>query len=347
MNTLMNLFTKGSRIKKALVDLGNLIANKKRISIDDLAQIPSSNSLSVEDLKDGAKSIIEKHVLNFFTVDRKRDDILDIKEKVSTVISYFHLPENTCQKVIDEYTEKYLRKYMDSSVSDGTLTEGEEELFQDIATSLGIPRGKAEAISKEVRTGYINRFFKDMVSDRRVSPDEYERFERQSKALMVNVSLDSETSKLVDKFKLLWQIEHNEIPIMMNPGIILQRQEECYFVGAVSWHEIRKQTVGGHYGGVSYRKKIAGGFYLRAGSIGVKPVSQDVLTLIDQGTIYLTNKRLLFRGEKGNKTIAFNSIIDLEIYTNGVQIERSTGKSPFLEFTYNVEVFAAILNQVL
>jgi hypothetical protein len=52
-------------------------------------------------------------------------------------------------------------------------------------------------------------------------------------------------------------------------------------------------------------------------------------------------------GGKGNKTIALNKILDFDAYSNGVDIQKDTGKSPFLQFTKNTDVFSVILAKLL
>jgi hypothetical protein len=91
------------------------------------------------------------------------------------------------------------------------------------------------------------------------------------------------------------------------------------------------------------RIKIAKGLYWRAGSIGVHKISQDVLSLIDSGTAFLTNKRIIFMGGKKNTNIALNKILDINPYSNGVEIHKATGKSPFIEISNNADIFCMIL----
>ena len=68
---------------------------------------------------------------------------------------------------------------------------------------------------------------------------------------------------------------------------------------------------------------------------------------IDSGTAYLTNKRVIFMGEKGNKTIRLPKILDYEIYSNGVTIQKDAGKSPFLEFSDHPEHFGVLLGRMI
>jgi hypothetical protein len=79
----------------------------------------------------------------------------------------------------------------------------------------------------------------------------------------------------------------------------------------------------------------------------VQRVSEDIWQTIDSGSMYLTNKRLIFMGQKGNKTIPINKILDFKPFKNGVDIQKDSGKSPFLQFEKNVDVFSAILSRLM
>ena len=59
-----------------------------------------------------------------------------------------------------------------------------------------------------------------------------------------------------------------------------------------------------------------------AGDLAVKPVSEDVSVKIDSGTIYITNKRVIFRGTNENKTIKLPKILNISPYANGIRLEK-------------------------
>lgn len=52
-------------------------------------------------------------------------------------------------------------------------------------------------------------------------------------------------------------------------------------------------------------------------------------------------------GTKGNKIIAINKILDIEPFRNGIDIQKESGKSPFLEFSNNVDIFSMILIRLM
>jgi len=80
--------------------------------------------------------------------------------------------------------------------------------------------------------------------------------------------------------------------------IIPKKNEKTNLVmNNVSFLEARsvRQTIGG-YGGPTFR--VAKGVSFRLGGVSARSVSHDEIKKIDQGTLVLTNKRLIFLGDK-------------------------------------------------
>ena len=88
------------------------------------------------------------------------------------------------------------------------------------------------------------------------------------------------------------------LPVEDAPGIILKPGEICHY--STSAHMVTtKNVVTGYKGGsVGASVKVAKGFYLRTGSSRGTPIREDVRTL-HHGTLYMTNQRIIFVGEKG------------------------------------------------
>lgn len=145
---------------------------------------------------------------------------------------------------------------------------------------------------------------------------------------------------------LLWRIENGQFPTISVP-IALQRGETCYFSCTAGWHELRTKTVRVNYSGVSTSIRICKGVRFRVGSVTPQRVTRDELTHIDDGTLYITNKRIIFDGQRKNSTIRHSALLGLEMYRDGIVLEKATGKSPHLILTGDVELAAVILSSAL
>lgn len=89
----------------------------------------------------------------------------------------------------------------------------------------------------------------------------------------------------------------------------------------ISFLEARsvRQTIGG-YGGPSIR--VAKGVSFRLGGVSARSVSHEELKKIDQGTLVLTNKRLIFLGSKRTINIDLRKIMAIEPYRDGIGSQR-------------------------
>lgn len=179
-----------------------------------------------------------------------------------------------------------------------------------------------------------------------LSPEEEEELNILRKNLGIVEEHDENTKKLLDRYRLYWLINNGDIPTI-DVNINLQKQEKCFFKANVDWYEYRKTPRRINYSGPTVRLKITKGFYWRIGSLNFQPISEEVLTYLDSGTIYLTNKRLIFIGNYKNQSIQLSKILDFIVYKNGVQLQKQTGRSPFLLFSDDIDLFAMILERVL
>jgi len=120
----------------------------------------------------------------------------------------------------------------------------------------------------------------------------------------------------------------SKLQMAIDSPIILKKGEELQLVlHNVSLLEPRSIRTGG-YGGPSIR--VAKGVYFRVG--GFQAESHEELRNIDQGTLTLTNKRLVFTGSKRTINIDLGKIISIEPYSDAIAIRRS-GKQKTEYFT--------------
>jgi hypothetical protein len=184
------------------------------------------------------------------------------------------------------------------------------------------------------------------IADRELSPDEEHEIQELAKRLGGRIVMNGFTAATLDKCRLMWRIAHGNPPIL-NVGLNLQNDEVCYFSTSVTLNEMRRITKRVQWGGPQLRVKICKGLYWNMGDYAVNRVAQDMLTPIDTGTVYITNKRILFNGEMKNVSIKLQKILDFTSYKDGVMVEKDTGKSPFFEFNSNIDIFTACLARAI
>lgn len=334
--------------ENALIEINNLLFKYQpdvdKISVDNIISIANKYKINFNKKFRDSRIELFNSYLKYCLMDEKLEDSEIIQ--LSHLKDILMLNEKDIEEQITIEAERIYEKHVKQSVSDGKLEYFEKENLEKLKKDLLISDEVADEIYGKNAKDILQKFIDGAVSDERLSPEEEIQIDEVSKSLGINLSMDEKSKAVLERYKLYWQIENDELPTIAS-DINIQKSEKLHFLTYVKWHEQRTVTKRINYGGPTTRIKIAKGIYYRAGSLGVQRVSEDVWQTIDSGQIYLTNKRLIFMGGKGNKTIGLNKILDIKPYTNGVDIQKETGKSPFLEFDDNVDLFSMILLRLM
>jgi hypothetical protein len=63
--------------------------------------------------------------------------------------------------------------------------------------------------------------------------------------------------------------------------------------------------------------------------------------------LYLTNKRLVFRGAASNREIQLKKVVSYRVFSDAIVIEKGSGRSPYLFIKGDIELAAVTLGAVL
>lgn len=131
--------------------------------------------------------------------------------------------------------------------------------------------------------------------------------------------------------KVYYDLSNGKLPLMDNPGILLQNGEVCHWYETSNLIEERtvSERVGG-YSGVSVH--VAKGVTLHTGGSRGHTIKHTEKTATDTGMLVITNKRVIFNGEKKTISIPYSKVVDIIKYSDAVTISR-TGKSKFEAFS--------------
>ncbi len=219
--------------------------------------------------------------------------------------------------------KKFSRKRFEDTISDGVFNDIKEKAVRsDFASRIALPGEIADTISADLRKDYVKRFVVKIIDEERFSPDEEKKLEDLKRNLNVDFKFDDQLRWKMQKLKLYWELENLPLPVIL-PGIIFQKNEICHLqILSVQWYELRtvRQRVG--YTGYSTSIRIAKGFYLRSGSYTPRTYTSEQMKLINSGTLYLTNKRIIFDGNAKNSNIRLEKIISFTPYNDGVEISK-------------------------
>jgi hypothetical protein len=344
-----NLFQRIFNIRpkqNAFIEVNNLFAAKSvfEISPDAISEIANRYKIDVykkfsDQLKkiyaDYVKFCLNDHVAN-------TEDLHLLKHLRELLL----LNEKEVSEIYHQLASEIYKKEYNEAIADGRMDTNDDKSLKFLQENLLLPDNLKNKIDNECRTLFVNNYYTKIVSDQRLSPDEINEFDAIAKSLNATVVLDDTSRELYNKFKLYWNIENGVIPAFA-VDLNLQKNEVCYYKAYTSFYEQRTVTKRINYGGPSLSIKIMRGLYYRTGSYKVNKVQEEQLVMLDKGYVYLTNKRLLFVGEKKNSTLRLNRILAFTPYSNGLEIVKDSGRNPFYLMESDIDLFAMILSRVL
>ena len=332
--------------ENVIVEINNLLATKplRKIKLEEVSEICAKYKTDIrcKFLKE-LKQLYEKYLEKCFEDNLLTDDEVD---DLSNLRQLLLLHENEVTELHNKVGSEIYKKAYNEAISDGQYTTSEEEFIDKLQKNLRLPDDVAEKISNDCRKSFMNIQVGKITEDGKISPDEWEELTMIAKNLNVSISIDETSKATFERMKLNWLIENGELPVKQ-VSINLQKSEQCYYSTFIDWLELRRVTKRVNYSGPTYRLKIAKGFYYRVGSITPQRITSDELQVIDRGTIYVTNKRLIFCGRLKNSNITLGKILSITPYFDGVGIEKDSGKSPIFRVSENADLLAMIIARVI
>jgi DNA-directed RNA polymerase subunit RPC12/RpoP len=128
-------------------------------------------------------------------------------------------------------------------------------------------------------------------------------------------------------FRAIYLLESNgTLPQPLSTTLMLEGDEIVYFSMPTTWYQSRVHGRGYSGVGVSIPSGIKG---VRFRFGGYTPRRTEEITALASGLLYVTTRRLLFKGEARNTSIALKKIVDGHVFSDSVKIEKSTGKPDF------------------
>lgn len=331
--------------ENALRELNNLLSSSgfDNFPVQNVEEINKKYKL---DVRTKFKKETAKLLEDFAEFHLKQELPNDGSRFIPKLVQILGIETQKANDILTDIRSKIYQNRYELAVVNRRLLEEEEKILENLRVNLGLSEEKEEEISLKVRSNVIQSYVSRMIEDGEVSPQEEEELIQTTKSLSMKMEMSEESKLALEKLRLVWRINHEELQTI-EPDIILQKKELCYYMQNVDWYEHRavKSSVG--YSGLSGRIKIAKGIYYRVGKMGLNVHSTQEMTKIDTGKVYITNKRLIFAGGLKNTSIPFSKIINLQPYKDGIEIIKDSGKSPLLAFSNDVDIFTATLTRAI
>ena len=239
-------------------------------------------------------------------------------------------------------------KALSHVLADQHIDEAERHALQTLQENLRLPEDIRKRIHTSVARPVLEQRVSQALSDRRLSPEE----EAEVKAMAENLGIALPSSRgslaTMERYRVLWRIENGDLP-EIHADIRLLQSERCYFQASAEWHEVR--SVSRHLSDAgspsAENAPVVRGLGFHPGSVAQAVERGAVLAHVDSGTVYLTNRRVLFDGIVTRRTIRLSTIVSYQVFSDAIVLEKEKGKKPYLFIEGDVELAAAILGAVL
>ena len=176
---------------------------------------------------------------------------------------------------------------------------------------------------------------------RRMSPVQEEQLTAIAERLGTEPGLEGNYAK----FRELWAAEHGEQVYLnlVDAPVPLRADEQCCFCEPAVWSRLKDSQ--SRYSVFSNIYPIQNGAVYRIGGLPHYHKSLQELAEIAVGNLIITDKRLLFDGGAISTSIIFQKVLNVECYTNGIELSKAEEGNLFFQMTPLASEYAYMLIQ--
>lgn len=236
-------------------------------------------------------------------------------------ISYSTINKNGA---VDEFAKKLMRGFMVEYFTDQLPLQTAHSRCEKVLAKFPMAQSEKEDAYYHVLSKAASNFLKNGF----ISDDEQRKIDDYVNLLSLPLNnipakyQDSDISK-IGQTTILKNIQNGIIPkSQITVPIILGKNESVLWAynGVTMYEEkITKEWVG-RSGGFSIR--IIKGVYYRTGQMKGRPVEHSSMVQLGNGSLYVTNKNLIFNSPTKGVKIPYSKIIGLTPYSDGIEIQR-------------------------
>jgi hypothetical protein len=230
-----------------------------------------------------------------------------------------------------EYRQQ-LKLLASSSSPDAVLAE-----LQRLQPAAQVSGGDMRGERLDVFKAFADRVLEDDV----LTADEESDFIAVGDALGIDQAMIGDD--LRDRL-LVARVNDGRLPALTAPNLMTKRGEVVHAeIDAALMKEVKIREYRGGYGGFSFR--ITKGVSYRTGRTrGQSVVIGTEIQIADTGVLSISSDRAVFIGARSSIEMPYKKLLDINVYSDGIQFHLSNRKSAPLFKIGRADVVAAIVN---
>lgn len=301
----------------AVIELNNLLAMKGVYGVDE-AQLQNIETKYGILFSAFALNLEEFYAVYWSSYIKAGANDAELEAETYYLSRLLKLKDETVRMLRNGVGEASFRKETASRLKKRRMTDADKDYLQNLGLKLRLEEVVTVKVIDEEKTKVLDDFLTPVKKKNRCTPEEG----LEAEAIMVSFEMSLSKIKMVgDQLKPLkyyWELEHLPLKALNHSGN-LQKSEVCFLeIKQVKWLETRSA-------GRGYQQ----------------------LEQVNYGTLYLTNKRLVFEGNAKNSVIPFDRIRGTAVQSNGVVVQKDKGKDPVLVFPGDHLVFELVVKRLL
>lgn len=238
--------------------------------------------------------------------------------------------------------EAQYKTVLQSLVTSDELPAEEVAKLPALAQQAGFNPSAVSEMHVQTLRSYVER----ALSDEHLTPDEESRIDQLAAALGITDATITQRLTDFSSRVLIARLNDGRIPSLPQPHILLKKGEVAHLeTNTDLLKEVAHKEYRGRYQGVSFRV-MKGVRYYTGASRGKMVVVGTSLEAADRGMLTITSQRSVFTGSRQSIEMPHSKLLNLTLYTDGVQFHLSNRKNPplFRLKQDESELVAAVVN---
>lgn len=307
------------------------------------------NSTSIQEIKRVLSSVSQNYYISSDDIALSSAKCLD--EWTNTIHWPFHSPQLDKIKeflanigvsydsinangALDRLCQKMIRGFMAEFFTNQKPLQRSLQISQQIMRTLPISVQKQQ----EVYYDMLGQASKNYLKDGYMTPSEQQKVDEYVSTLglsLINLppSLKGSALEELGQASILSDLQAGRQPrYNIQAPIILTKGEFalwCYNHVTMYQEKVRREYVG-RTGGFSFR--IIKGVTYRTGGFKGHPVETSYMENMGLGSLYITNKNIIFMGQTRSIKVPYTKIIGINPYSDGMEVQRDGNNMKRLTF---------------
>lgn len=258
------------------------------------------------------------------------------------------------QTIVNKYKDakqkslnkKDFKKALLQAVNDGKITKEEIDELDKKKSEFGLTDEDVKGMRAEI----FAAAFSATKEDQQVTKDEEQELEKIQKFLGLADDEIQHNKKELARLRLLNEIQQGNMPTVQVTNLIMQKGEKAYWIEPATLAEekvLRRKYEGGSQG-MSFR--VMKGVSYRVGGHHGHITSETGVVAVSSGELIITSKRAVFRGDNKSFAVKLDKILDIQLFTNGLQFsENNRSKPRLIKFAQqgNHDIIGAVLSYAI